>query len=138
MKSMNEIDEFCKVMKINKKKRIELYELMSLDGPISIIKSIKDFSKKYSYKADKSISSLSGISSKLKNINNVEITIDLSSSNKSMDYESGFNYSFYVDGLSRPIAVGGRYESYQYDNKSIRSATGFSIDLKDIINIYEK
>ena len=138
MKSMNEIDKFCADMKINKNKRNELSELMSLDGPTTIIKKIKNFSKKYSYIADTSIRTLTGISSKLKNINNVEIMIDLSSSNKSMDYESGFNYSLYVDGLSRPIAVGGRYESYQYDNKSTRNATGFSIDLKDIINIYEK
>ena len=84
----------------------------------------------------KNIKSIQNISSKLKHLKNVEINIDLSSI-KSMDYESGFNYSFYVDNLRKPIAVGGRYDSYKIDDKYIRKATGFSIDLKDVINIYE-
>ena len=67
----------------------------------------------------------------------VEINIDLSSI-KSMDYESGFNYSFFVDNLSKPIALGGRYDSYKYNDSITRKATGFSIDLKDIITIHEK
>ena len=55
-----------------------------------------------------------------------------------MDYESGFNYSFYVNNLRKPIALGGRYDSYKSNDGSIRNATGFSIDLKDIITVYEK
>ena len=55
-----------------------------------------------------------------------------------MDYESGFNYSFYVNNLRKPIALGGRYDSYKCNDGSIRNATGFSIDLKDLITVYEK
>ena len=55
-----------------------------------------------------------------------------------MDYESSFNYTFFVDNLRKPIAFGGRYDSYKYSDSITRKATGFSIDLKDIITIYEK
>tara|TARA_B100000035_G_scaffold310573_1_gene318607 strand:+ start:1569 stop:2540 length:972 start_codon:yes stop_codon:yes gene_type:complete len=137
MKSMDEINSFLKDKKIPNQKKDELNELISLDGSIEIISDIKKFSKKYSYSATKNIKSIQNISSKLKSLKNVEINIDLSSI-KSMDYESGFNYSFYVDNLRKPIAVGGRYDSYKINDKYTRNATGFSIDLKDIISIYEK
>ena len=137
MKSIDELNIFLKSHKVATQKKDELNELISLDGPVEIISDLKKFSKKYSYNATKNIKSIQNISSKLKHLKNVEINIDLSSI-KSMDYESGFNYSFYVDNLRKPIAVGGRYDSYKIDDKYIRKATGFSIDLKDVINIYEK
>ena len=55
-----------------------------------------------------------------------------------MDYETSFNYTFYVEKLRKPIAFGGRYESYVLEDDSMRNATGFSIDLKDVVTVYEK
>ena len=126
MKSIDELNIFLKSHKVATQKKDELNELISLDGPVEIISDLKKFSKKYSYNATKNIKSIQNISSKLKHLKNVEINIDLSSI-KSMDYESGFNYSFYVDNLRKPIAVGGRYDSYKIDDKYIRKATGFSM-----------
>ena len=40
--------------------------------------------------------------------------------------------------INKPIALGGRYDSYKDNDSIIRKATGFSIDLKDIITIVEK
>ena len=137
MKSIDEINVFLKDHKVSTQKKDELNELILLDGPVEIISDIKKFCKKYSYSAAKNIKSIQNISSKLKHLKNVEINIDLSSI-KSMDYESGFNYSFYVANLRKPIAVGGRYDSYKINDRNIRNATGFSIDLKDVISIYEK
>ena len=47
-------------------------------------------------------------------------------------------YSFFVNNLRKPIALGGRYDSYKYNDNITRKATGFSIDLKDIITTHEK
>ena len=55
-----------------------------------------------------------------------------------MDYETSFNYTFYVKNLRKPIAFGGRYESYLLEDGNMRHATGFSVDLKDVVTIYEK
>ncbi len=137
MKSFHEIEELLKSLKISKNKINELSELLSLDGAFTVIKQIKQFCKKYSYNASSNINSISNIASKLINHKKIEINIDLTSI-KSMDYESGFNYTFFVDNLRKPIAFGGRYDSYKYNDSITRKATGFSIDLKDIITIYEK
>ena len=129
MKSYSEIEKLLKSLKVSKQKINELLELLSIDGSYSVINQIKKFCKKYSYTASSNIKSISNIASKLIDHKKVDINIDLSSI-KSMDYESGFNYTFFVDNLSKPIALGGRYDSYKDNDSIIRKATGFSIDLK--------
>ena len=137
MKSIDEIKVLLKESKVPKRKYDELSELISFDGSPTIIKKIKSFCERYSYNASSNIKAISNISNKLKTLKGVTINIDLSSL-KTMDYESGFNYSFYVNNLRKPIALGGRYDSYKCNDGSIRNATGFSIDLKDVITVYEK
>jgi ATP phosphoribosyltransferase regulatory subunit len=104
---------------------------------VNIIKKIQDFSKKYNYRSQHNIKSLRLITNKLKNLKNTEVIIDLCSLN-SMEYETSFNYTFYVEKLRKPIAFGGRYESYRLEDQTMRHATGFSVDLKDIVTVYEK
>ena len=137
MKSLDEIKIFLKEVNVSSRKYEEISELISLDGPPTIIRKLKKFCDKYSYKASKNIKSITNISNKLRTLRGTAINIDLCSF-KSMDYESGFNYSFYVDNLRKPLALGGRYDSYKHNDGSVRGATGFSIDLKDIITVYEK
>ena len=137
MKSIDEIKVFLKECNVPKRKYDELSELISFDGPLTIIKKLKNFCERYSYNASENVKAISNISNKLKALKGVTINIDLCSL-KTMDYESGFNYSFYVNNLRKPIALGGRYDSYKCNDGSIRNATGFSIDLKDVITVYEK
>ncbi|MDC0985667.1 ATP phosphoribosyltransferase regulatory subunit [Gammaproteobacteria bacterium] len=137
LKSMDEITQYYKSKKLSNRKLIELHELLELAGPVSIMKKIEEFSKKYKYESKKCIESLKSIFSQITNLKNTDVIIDLCSLN-SMDYETSFNYTFYVDKLRKPIALGGRYESYVLKDDSMRNATGFSVDLKDIVTVYEK
>ena len=137
LKSQDEIKLFFKQKRISNNKLQELSDLMSLDGPYTDSRKIKSFINKYNQYSDINIKSLSRISRDIKKINNIEVSIDLCSI-KSVDYESAFNYCFYVENLRKPIATGGRYDAYTYDDNVTRNATGFSIDLKDIITVYEK
>jgi ATP phosphoribosyltransferase regulatory subunit len=137
LRSMNEIAGYYKLKKLTNRKLLELYDLLQLVGPASIMKKIEEFSIKYKYKSQKNIKSLKSIFNQIKNLKNTDVIIDLCSLN-SMDYETSFNYTFYVDKLRKPIAFGGRYESYVLKDDSIRNATGFSIDLKDVVTVYEK
>ena len=137
LKSIDEINQYYKTKKLSSRKLNELYDLLKLDGTENIIKKIQDFSKKYNYKSQENIKRLRSITNKIKNLKNIEIIIDLCSLN-SMDYETSFNYTFYVEKLRKPIAFGGRYESYLLKDGTIRYATGFSVDLKDVVTIYEK
>ena len=137
LKSIDEITKYYKTKKLSSRKLNELCDLLKLDGSASIIKKIQDFSKKYNYKSIQNVKSLKSITNKIKNLKNIEVIIDLCSLN-SMDYETSFNYTFYVDKLRKPIAFGGRYESYLLKDGTMRDATGFSVDLKDVVTIYEK
>ena len=137
LKSIDEINQYYKTKKLSNRKLNELQDLLNLAGTANIIKLINDFSKKYNYKSQLNIKSLKSITNKIKNLKNVEIIIDLCSLN-SMDYETSFNYIFYVEKLRKPIAFGGRYESYLLKDGTMRYATGFSVDLKDVVTIYEK
>ena len=137
LKSMDEIAQYYKSKKLSNRKLTELHDLLELVGPVSIIKKLEEFSKKYKYESKKCIKSLKSIFNQLKGLKNTDVIIDLCSLN-SMDYETSFNYTFYVDKLRKPIAFGGRYESYVLKDDSMRNATGFSIDLKDVVTVYEK
>ena len=137
LKSIDEIKDFFKTNKMRKNKLSELLELMEFDGSVSIIKDINIFCKKYNYECKENIKLLTSIIKDIKSLKNVELVIDICSF-RSMDYEKSFNYAFYVENFRKNIALGGRYVSYKLNNGTIRTATGFSIDLKDIIMIYEK
>ena len=110
---------------------------MKFDGPSSLLRDINIFCKKYKYDAVENIKLLKSVIKDIKSLKNVEIILDICSF-RSMDYEKSFNYAFYVDDFRKPIALGGRYVSYISTDGTIRTATGFSIDLKDIVMIYEK
>ncbi len=137
MKSVDELAKYYKSKKLSSRKLNELYDLLKLDGSVNMIRKIEEFSKKYNYKSEQCIKSLKSIIRKIKSLNNTEIIIDLCSLN-SMDYETSFNYTFYVDKLRKPIAFGGRYESYVLKDGTMRHATGFSVDLKDVVTVHEK
>ena len=137
LKSMDEITQYYKSKKLSNRKLTELHDLLELVGPVSIMKKIEEFSKKYKYESKKNIKSLKSIFNQITSLKNTDVIIDLCSLN-SMDYETSFNYTFYVDKLRKPIAFGGRYESYMLKDDSMRNATGFSIDLKDVVTVYEK
>ena len=137
LKSMDEIAQYYKSKKLSNRKLTELHDLLELVGPVSIMKKIEEFSKKYKYESKKNIKSLKSIFNQITSLKNTDVIIDLCSLS-SMDYETSFNYTFYVDKLRKPIAFGGRYESYMLKDDSMRNATGFSIDLKDVVTVYEK
>ena len=137
LKSTDEIAQYYKSKKLSNRKLTELHDLLELVGPVSIMKKIEEFSKKYKYESKKNIKSLKSIFNQITSLKNTDVIIDLCSLS-SMDYETSFNYTFYVDKLRKPIAFGGRYESYMLKDDSMRNATGFSIDLKDVVTVYEK
>ena len=137
IKSIDEVTYFFNSKKLPIKKLNEITELLKLSGGASIIKSIKQFSKKYNYNADSNIKSLKKITENISSFKNTDIIIDICSLS-SMDYETSFNYTFYIEKLRRPFAFGGRYQSYTLNDRTVRHATGFSLDLKDVVTLHEK
>jgi ATP phosphoribosyltransferase regulatory subunit len=63
-----------------------------------------------------------------------EVQIDLCELH-GFNYQSGLIYTAYVPNLRKEIACGGRYTAYNDHSDKPRYATGFSLDIKDILNL---
>ena len=76
--------------------------------------------------------SLTNICKALKKFN-VEISFDFSDI-RGYQYHTGIVYSAYAQGFNTAVAQGGRYDNMNKSDMQLRPATGFSIDLRFIIN----
>ena len=54
------------------------------------------------------------------------------------DYQGSVIYTVYVPNLRKEIARGGRYKAYQLSENKHREATGFSLDLRDLLTVLIK
>ena len=135
LKSKSEIKLFFKKHKLSNKKLTFLLELMGISGDISVLSELKKLAKKYKLNLTSEIRELLSISNSINRFSDIsEVQIDLCEL-QGFSYQSGLIYSAYVPGLRKEIARGGRYEAYIDENNITRLATGFSLDVKDILNL---
>jgi ATP phosphoribosyltransferase regulatory subunit len=64
----------------------------------------------------------------------VEVTIDLADL-RGLHYHSGATFAAYVPGLPNAVARGGRYDHIGEAFGRARPATGFSLDLKELVRL---
>jgi ATP phosphoribosyltransferase regulatory subunit len=76
--------------------------------------------------------SLTSICKSLKKMD-VEISFDFSDI-RGYQYHTGIVYSAYAQKFNTAVAQGGRYDNMNKFSADMRPATGFSIDLRFIIN----
>ncbi len=69
-----------------------------------------------------------------KQVQGAEVMIDLADL-RGYEYHSGAMYSAYVDGVPNAVAQGGRYDRVGEVYGRARAATGFSLDLREIVRI---
>jgi len=67
-------------------------------------------------------------------VQGAEIMIDLADL-RGYEYHSGIMFSAYVDGVPNAIAQGGRYDKVGEVYGRARAATGFSLDLREVVRI---
>lgn len=67
-------------------------------------------------------------------VQGAEVMIDLADL-RGYEYHSGVMFSAYVDGVPNAIAQGGRYDKVGEVYGRARAATGFSLDLREIVRI---
>ena len=135
LKSKTEIKDFFNKYKLPRKKLILLLELMDISGDISVLSELNKLAKKYKLNLSSEVKELSSISNSINRFSDIsEVQIDLCEL-QGFSYQSGLIYSAYVPGLRKEIARGGRYEAYTDHDNTPRLATGFSLDVKDILNL---
>ena len=135
LKSKTEIKEFFSKYNLSSKKLIFLLELLDLSGDIKILKELKSVINKFKMDNLSKLNDLSFISNAIHKFkNSSEVHIDLCELH-GFEYQTSIIYSVYLPNLRHEIARGGRYDAYGLTNGAIRTATGFSLDLKDILNL---
>ena len=130
-KDKSEVIDLTKSM--DKKNRDALVELVSLYGDVNILKEAEKVLPQ-----DKAIKSalqfLNEIDEALKN-NQIKVSYDLSDI-RGYQYHNGLVFSVYADQCYSPIALGGRYDNIGASFGRNRPATGFTIDLKNIVTLF--
>lgn len=118
---------------LDKKNREALIALVSLYGDVNILKE-----------ADKVLPQDKAIKNALQFLNQIDkalkeyeikISYDLSDI-RGYQYHNGLVFSVYADQCYSPIALGGRYDNIGAPFGRKRPATGFTMDLKNIVTLF--
>jgi ATP phosphoribosyltransferase regulatory subunit len=109
----------------------KLVSLTDLYGDESILKDLNKLLPDQAV-ANNVTKSLTSICENLKKMN-VEISFDFSDI-RGYQYHTGIVYSAYAQKFNTAVAQGGRYDNMNKFSADMRPATGFSIDLRFIIN----
>ncbi|MBS83127.1 MAG: hypothetical protein CMD65_03230 [Gammaproteobacteria bacterium] len=138
LKSNHEIKEFFDRYNINKKNLPYLLEIINLSGDIKILQEFKQLTKKCNIDFGSQLNQLKNIATALHNYKkSCEINFDLTDLH-GFDYQGSVIYTAYVPDLRKEIALGGRYRAYQLSKTTYREATGFSLDLRDLLSVFMK
>ena len=118
---------------LDKKNREALIALVSLYGDVNILKEAEKVLPQ-----DKAIKNalqfLNQIDKALKE-SDIKISYDLSDI-RGYQYHNGLVFSVYADQCYSPIALGGRYDNIGASFGRKRPATGFTMDLKNIVTLF--
>ena len=135
LKSKIEIKDFFKDLKLSNKKLLLLLNLIDISGDISVLSELKKLSKSFKQDLSNEIDELISISKSINRVSDIsQVQIDLCELH-GFSYQKGLIYSAYVPGLRKEIARGGRYTAYITESDKKRLATGFSLDVKDILDL---
>jgi ATP phosphoribosyltransferase regulatory subunit len=118
---------------LDKKNRDALIELVSLYGDVNVLEEAEKLLPQ-----DQAIKSalqfLNQLDQALKN-NQIKVSYDLSDI-RGYQYHNGLVFSVYADQCYSPIALGGRYDNIGAPFGRNRPATGFTMDLKNIVTLF--
>jgi ATP phosphoribosyltransferase regulatory subunit len=118
---------------LDKKNREALIALVNLYGDVNILKE-----------ADKVLPQDKAIKNALQFLNQIDKALKASDIKISYDlsdirgyqYHNGLVFSVYADQCYSPIALGGRYDNIGAAFGRKRPATGFTMDLKNIVTLF--
>lgn len=117
----------------NKKNREALIQLVSLYGDEKILKEAEKILPQ-----DKLIKNALQFLNQMNKVlkqSNIKISYDLSDI-RGYQYHNGLVFSVYADKCYSPIALGGRYDNIGASFGRNRPATGFTMDLKNIVTLF--
>ena len=118
--------------KFGKNKDIDqLIALFNIYGDSKVLDELEKLDKDNSFFAE-SVKNLKIINEKIKQLN-VDVTFDFSEI-RGYQYHKGIIFNAYAEGFTSAVAQGGRYDNLNELLGIKRPATGFSLDLRNLIN----
>jgi len=143
--TLSEIDDLSKAImlkdissakdilkRFGKNKNIDqLIALINIYGDSKVLDELEKLDKDNSSFIE-SVKNLKIISEKIKQLN-VDVTFDFSEI-RGYQYHKGIIFTAYADGYTSAVAQGGRYDNLNELRGIKRPATGFSLDLRYLIN----
>jgi ATP phosphoribosyltransferase regulatory subunit len=119
--------------RFGKNKNIDqLFALFNIYGDSSVLNDLEKLDKNNSLFME-SVKNLKIINEKIKRLG-ADVTFDFSEI-RGYQYHKGIIFSAYADGFTSAVAQGGRYDNLNELLGIKRPATGFSLDLRYLINI---
>jgi ATP phosphoribosyltransferase regulatory subunit len=118
---------------LDKKNREALIALVSLYGDVTILKEAEKVLPQ-DMAIKNALQFLNQIDKALKEYE-IKISYDLSDI-RGYQYHNGLVFSVYADQCYSPIALGGRYDNIGASFGRKRPATGFTMDLKNIVTLF--
>ena len=134
-KAVPELEALLDDWSLDKSVSSMLRALVDLNGDVGVL----DTAKKALVNADKSVldalDNLAGIAAQLQVLTpDTRLFIDLAEL-RGYHYHNGVMFSAYLQGKGQAVAWGGRYDNIGKDFGRARPATGFSTDLKCLIEM---
>ena len=109
----------------------QLFALFNIYGDSSVLNDLEKLDKNNSLFME-SVKNLKIINEKIKRLG-ADVTFDFSEI-RGYQYHKGIIFSAYADGFTSAVAQGGRYDNLNELLGIKRPATGFSLDLRYLIN----
>ena len=133
-KSKDELKIFYKKLKINDDSSKAMLDLIDLHGDVGILDDAIHAFDKLSPDIRKYVNEVKTLTDSIIDKFDVSINIDLSEL-RGYNYHTGMIYTAFVPNEGKGIAFGGRYDDIGSAFGKARPATGFSTDVKQLLEL---
>ena len=133
-KAVPDIKELISDMQLDEKVAGMLLALAELDGDITILDDAAEVLKHASGEVQQALQQLRKMAESITTMDGVSLHLDLAEL-RGYHYHTGMVFAAFVPGQGQAIAQGGRYDDIGEVFGRARPATGFSTDLRALLNL---
>ena len=134
-KAKDELKVFYKKLKINDNNSKALLDLIDLHGDVTVLDDAIHAFGKLSPNTTKYIAEVKALTESISDQSDASINIDLAEL-RGYNYHTGMIYTAFVPNEGKGIAFGGRYDDIGSAFGRARPATGFSTDVKQLLELH--
>ena len=134
-KAKDELKIFYKKLKINDNNSKALVDLIDLHGDVTVLDDAVHAFGKLSPNITKYITEVKAVTESISDQSDASINIDLAEL-RGYNYHTGMIYTAFVPNEGKGIAFGGRYDDIGSAFGRARPATGFSTDVKQLLELH--